>query len=122
MGGGHSQHMGMDTNSPCFKPFIQECCHPRALHYFNPFFFYLLLKQKDFYSSYHLAISPTCQITVNPFYNHAHFSHILVCVTYFLVTICFSKKHHFLGSLSHLLIAQNICKAFFVKVTIRGEI
>jgi hypothetical protein len=32
---------------------------------------------------------------VNLLSNHAHFSHILVCVTHFLVTICFSKKHHF---------------------------
>jgi hypothetical protein len=35
-------------------------------------------------------------IIVKPLYNHAHFSHILVCVTFFLVTIFFSKKHHFL--------------------------
>jgi hypothetical protein len=122
MGGGHSQHMGMDTNSPCFKPFIQECYHPRASNYSSPFFFYLLLRQKDFYYSYHLAISPTCQITINPLYNHTHFSHILVCVTYLLVTTRFSKKHHSLKSLSRLLVTQNICKAFFVNVTIRGEI
>jgi hypothetical protein len=50
--------------------------------------------------------------TVNPFYNHAHFSHILVCVTYFLVTIHFSKKHHFLESLLHSLVAQNICQIY----------
>jgi large-conductance mechanosensitive channel len=27
---------------------------------------------------------------VNPLHKHAHFSHILVCVTHFLVTICFN--------------------------------
>jgi hypothetical protein len=121
MGGGHFQHMGMDTNSTCFKPFIQECCYPRASHYFKPFFSYLLLRWKDFEFGYHLAISPTCQITINSFYNHAHFSHILVCVTYFLVTIHFNKKHHSLKSLSHLVVAQNICKTFFINVTIRGK-
>ncbi len=33
----------------------------------------------------------SCQnhYTVNPFYNNAHLSHILVCVTYFFVTIHF---------------------------------
>ncbi len=55
-------------------------------------------------------------ITVNPFYNHAHFSHILVYVTHFLVTMHFSKKHHFLESLSHSLVAQNICKVLFKNV------
>jgi len=39
----------------------------------------------------------------------------------FLITIRFSKKHHYLESLSHLLIAQNIRKAFFVNVIIMGE-
>jgi hypothetical protein len=39
----------------------------------------------------------------------------------FLVTIHFSKKHHFLKSLSHLLVAQKICKTFFVNVTIMGK-
>jgi hypothetical protein len=33
-------------------------------------------------------------------YNHPHFSHILVRVTQFLVTIHFNKKHHSLKSLS----------------------
>jgi hypothetical protein len=48
--------------------------------------------------------------TVNRLYDHTHFSHILVCVTQkFLVTICFGKKHHSFESLSHLLVAQNIC-------------
>jgi large-conductance mechanosensitive channel len=40
---------------------------------------------------------------INPLYNHTHFNHILVCVIQFLVTIYFSKKHHFLESLSHSL-------------------
>jgi hypothetical protein len=57
-----------------------------------------------------------------PLYNHAHFSHILVGVTHFLVTLCFSKKHHSLMSLSHLLIAQNICKVIFINMIIMGEI
>jgi hypothetical protein len=30
-----------------------------------------------------------------PFYNHAHFNHLLVCVTHILVTIHFTKKYHF---------------------------
>jgi hypothetical protein len=51
--------------------------------------------------------------TTNPLYNHANFSHILVCVTQFLVIICFSKKHHSLESLLHSLVAQIFCKAFF---------
>jgi hypothetical protein len=34
----------------------------------------------------------------------------------------FSKKHHSLESLSHLLVAQNICKVFFENVIIMGEI
>jgi hypothetical protein len=38
-----------------------------------------------------------------------------------LVTF-FSKKHHSLESLSYSLVAQNICKAFLVNVTIIGEI
>jgi hypothetical protein len=42
---------------------------------------------------------------VNPLYSHVHFS----------------KKHHSLESLSHLLLAQNICKAFFVNVIIMGK-
>ncbi len=48
---------------------------------------------------------------------HTHFSHILVCVAFFFfwVTIYFSKKQHFLESLSHSIVAQNICKAFFLK-------
>jgi len=56
--------------------------------------------------------------------NLGHFNHNLVCVTLifififylifnFLVIIHFNKKHHFLESLSHSLIAQNICKVFF---------
>jgi hypothetical protein len=46
------------------------------------------------------------------------FSHILFCVTYvFCVTIYFSKKQNFLESLSHSLVAKNICKAFFINVT-----
>jgi hypothetical protein len=52
-------------------------------------------------------------ITINPLYNHAHFSHILVCVTHFSVTIHFSKKRHYLESLSHSLVAENFYKAFF---------
>jgi hypothetical protein len=59
---------------------------------------------------------------VNPLYNHAHFSHILVCITHFLITIYLSKKHHFLESLSHLLVAQKNCKAFLVNVFIMREI
>jgi hypothetical protein len=43
-------------------------------------------------------------------------------VSHFLITIHFSKKHHSLQSLSHLLIAQNIYKAFFVHVNIKREI
>jgi hypothetical protein len=59
---------------------------------------------------------------IKPFYNHAHFSHILVGVTHFLVTICFSKKHDSLKSLSHSLTAENICKARFTNMIIMGEI
>jgi hypothetical protein len=55
-------------------------------------------------------------------YNYAHFSHILVLSHIFLVTICFSKKDHSLESLSQSLGAQNICKAFFVDVTIMRKI
>jgi hypothetical protein len=34
--------------------------------------------------------------TVNPRYNHTHFTHILARVTYlFLIIICFNKKHHY---------------------------
>jgi presenilin-like A22 family membrane protease len=51
-----------------------------------------------------------------------HFNYILVCVTQFLVTIHFSKKCHSLELLAHLLVAQNICKAFFINATIMGEI
>jgi hypothetical protein len=40
----------------------------------------------------------------------------------FLIIIHFSKKHRFLESLSHSLVAQNICKMFLVNVTIMGEI
>ncbi len=49
---------------------------------------------------------------------------ILILVTFlfvshiFLVTIHFNKKHHLFKSLSHLLVAQNICKAFLVNVII----
>jgi hypothetical protein len=57
---------------------------------------------------------------INPLYNHTHFIHILVYVTNFLVTICFSKKHYSLESLSHLLVAQNICKVFFRKCDYNG--
>jgi len=57
-----------------------------------------------------------------PLYNHIHFSHILVSVTHFLVTTSFSKKHHLLESLSHLLIAQNICKAIFINMIIMRKI
>ncbi len=39
---------------------------------------------------------------ITPFHKHTHFNHILVCVTHFLVTICFSKKHHFLKSISQI--------------------
>jgi hypothetical protein len=59
---------------------------------------------------------------VNPFYNHAHCSHILVCVTHFLITIRFNEKNHSLKSLSHSSLAHKICKAFFVNVTTMGEI
>ncbi len=52
-------------------------------------------------------------ITINRPYDHIHFTHIFVCVTHFLVIIRFSKKHHFVQSLSHSLISQNIYKAFF---------
>jgi len=53
---------------------------------------------------------------------------MLILVTFlfvlqmFLVTIHLSKKHHFLGSLSHSFVAQNICKAFFKNVTIMEKI
>jgi presenilin-like A22 family membrane protease len=57
---------------------------------------------------------------INPLYNHTHFNHIFVCVTHFLVTVHFSKKHHSLESLSHSLVAQTIYKAFFVNVTVMG--
>jgi len=57
---------------------------------------------------------------VNPLYNHAHFSHILVHVTHLFATIHFIKKHHSLESLSHSLVAQTIYKAFFVNVIIMG--
>ncbi len=40
----------------------------------------------------------------------------------FLIIIYFSKNHHFLESLSHSLVGQNICKAFFINVTIMGKI
>ncbi len=71
--------------------------------------------------SHHVAKLNIATI-VNPLHKHAHFSHILVCVTHFLVIICFNKKHHSLESLSHLLVAQNICKAFLINVTIIGQI
>jgi len=45
-----------------------------------------------------------------------------VCVTHFSVTIHLRKKHHYLESLSHSLVAQKICKAFLVNVVIMGEI
>ncbi len=54
----------------------------------------------------------TFYIAVNSFYNHFHFSSILITflfVSHFLVTIHFSKKYHSFESLSHsLVIAQNI--------------
>jgi hypothetical protein len=59
--------------------------------------------------------------TLNPFYNHIHFSHDLVCVTHFLVIIHFDKKHHFFESLSHLSVAQNICKFFNVNVIVMSK-
>jgi hypothetical protein len=43
-------------------------------------------------------------------------------VSHFLVIIHFGKKHHSFESLSHPLLAQNICKAFLENMTIMGEI
>jgi hypothetical protein len=47
---------------------------------------------------------------------------ILFVLHIFLVTIHFSTKHHYLESLSLSLVAQNICKAFFVNVILMEEI
>jgi hypothetical protein len=56
---------------------------------------------------------PGTQTTINPLYGHVHFSHILIYVThFFLVIIRFSKKHHFLESLPHSLVAQIFSKIF----------
>jgi len=43
-------------------------------------------------------------------------------VSHFWVIVYFNKKHHYLKSLSHSLIAQNICKAFFINMIIMGNI
>ncbi len=78
------------------------------------------------WSSVHIKINFHVKIVKyrNPFYSHTHLSHILLCVTHFTVTIHFDEKHHFLVELVHLLVAQNICKAFKkkVNVTIRQKI
>lgn len=55
--------------------------------------------------------------TINPLYNHAHLSHILVCLSFFgNHPICLET------SLSRSLDAQNICKVFFCKCEYNGEI
>jgi hypothetical protein len=48
-------------------------------------------------------------------------STLILQSTPFLTMPILVKKHHFLESLSHSLIAQNICKVFFVNVTIMRE-
>jgi hypothetical protein len=55
-------------------------------------------------------------------YNHAHLVTFLFCHIFFWVTIYFSKKYYSLESVSHSLITENICKAFFVNVIIIGKI
>jgi hypothetical protein len=39
---------------------------------------------------------------------------LVVSYIYIWIIIRFNKKHHYLESLSHLLVAQNIYKAFFL--------
>jgi hypothetical protein len=44
----------------------------------------------------------------------------LLFVSYFLIIIHFGKKHHCFESLSHSLLAQNICKDFLKNMIIQG--
>jgi hypothetical protein len=63
------------------------------------------------------------KITVSPFYNHAHFSHILIYITlFFLVIIHLSKKRHFFKVTITLLISTKYLQRFFYECDYNGEI
>jgi hypothetical protein len=75
--------------------------------------------------------------TVNPLYNHAHFSHILVCVTFvfgnhlflkerpcFRVTITLVNSIKYLQSFSFFFCKCDLQESFFnlrVKLSLRGK-